>query len=407
MNLNAGFVVRSGLTIFAVLATLATVVPSARAQRSPEFKQSVQPQTVLERITGPPKLSKQLQRTLERSRARTVTPGAQAAVVRDGELVWFGNDGRAVRRPFRRVSKNTLFYFASFGKMILASFTLHQVEAGVLELDEPIRAYVGKSVPASGRITLRMLLGHTAGYPDIYSHPKIAPLLGRKYDPNRKWSFRTLFKGLRRPRNPGREWEYSNTGYLIVGYVLSKVVDRSLPLACLEFLAPTGLAEPAVTMRRSKEAAKHIAHGYEFYGDPPHDTFKGAKSIPTDLFGIPWGDGAFSGTGLGAAMFLDGLLVNDRLLDPQTVEQMILPTSQSIEQGADYGLGTERFVASDRTWQGHSGAYRGFSSMGYTDLESGVTIVVVANGYGLGGGLPADSIWRDIARVYVREELSG
>ena len=86
---------------------------------------------------------------------------------------------------------------------------------------------------------------------------------------------------------------------------------------------------------------------------------------------------------------------------------MILPTSQSIEEGADYGLGTERFVASGRTWQGHSGAYGGFSSMGYTDLESGVTIVVVANGYGLGGGLPADSIWRDIARVYVREELPG
>lgn len=404
MNTRHASTVRFGITIF-VVATLATQVPNARALWSPEFKQPVQLQTVRERMTGPPKLSKQLQRALERSRAKTVTPGAQAAVLRDGELVWFGNDGRAVRRPFRRVSKNTLFTFASFGKMILASFTLRHVEAGVLELDEPIRTYVSKSVPGSGRVTLRMLLSHTAGYPDIYSHPKIAPLFGKKYDPNRKWTFRNLFKGLRRPQHPGREWEYSNTGYLVVGYVLSKVVDRSLPLACLDFLAPAGLAEPAITMHRSKEAAKQIAHGYEFYGDPPHDTFKGAKSIPTDLFGMPWGDGAFSGTALGAAKFLDGLLVNDQLLDPQTVEQMILPTPQSIEEGADYGLGTERFVASDRTWQGHSGAYGGFSSMGYTDLESGVTIVVVANGYGLGGGLPADSIWRDIARVYVREEL--
>jgi D-alanyl-D-alanine carboxypeptidase len=255
-----------------------------------------------------------------------------------------------------------------------------------------------------------MLLGHTAGYPDIYSHPKIAPLFGRKYDPNRHWTFKTLFKGLRPPRHPGRRWAYSNTGYLVLAFVLREVISEPLPRAYLDFLVPAGAIQPiserSITMRRSPKAARKIAHGYEYRGDQPYDTFTGAKSIPTDLFGMPWGDGAFSGTSLGAAQFLDALLVNDGLLDPQTVEEMITPTAQSMEQEAGYGLGTERFVASKRTWQGHSGAYGGFSSMGYTNLNSGVTIVVVANGYET-GGLPAVSIWRDIARVYVREELKG
>jgi D-alanyl-D-alanine carboxypeptidase len=358
---------------------------------------------------GPLDLSERFQKTLERSRARIATPGAQAAVIRNGELVWFGIDGRAVRRPSRRVSDDTLFCFASFGKMLLAAFTLHQVEAGLLELDEPIRTYVGDSVPGAGRVTVRMLLNHTAGYPDIYSDAKIAPLFGRKYDPNRNWTFGTLFKGLSAPRDPGQRWEYSNTGYLVLGYVLREITKRSLSHAFLDFVAPAGMIEPmdegSLTMRRTRKAAQSMAHGYQFNKKPPYDTFKGAKTTPTDLFGMPWGDGAFSGTALGAAQFLDALLVNDSLLQPKTVQEMIEPTPQSLKKKAPYGLGTERIVASKRTWQGHSGAYGGFSSMAYTDPESGGTIVVVSNGWRQ-GRLPAVLIWRDLARVYIRHGLN-
>jgi hypothetical protein len=42
--------------------------------------------------------------------------------------------------------------------------------------------------------------------------------------------------------------------------------------------------------------------------------------------------------------------------------------------------------------------------MGYTNLKIGVTLVVVANGYGGPGPLPADTIWRDLARAYFGED---
>jgi D-alanyl-D-alanine carboxypeptidase len=359
----------------------------------------------------PPDLPTRLQTTLERERKKSFAPGAQAALLVNGKLVWAGTDGLAVKRPRRKVSDETLFYFASFGKMILASFTLHLAEAGRISLDEPIGAYVGESVPGANRVTVRMLLSHTAGYPDIYSQPEVAPLFGRDYDPNRNWTFKLLFKGLRPPHNPGKRWEYSNTGYLILAYVLQQVTSRSLPHAVYDFLAPAGtlhpITESSLTMRRTQKVATKIAHAYVFNRPPPRDIFTGAKLIPTDLLGMPWGDGAFAGTALGAAQFLNALLLDDLLLEPATVEEMITPTEQSLEKKAPYGLGTERIVASKRTWQGHEGAYSGFSSMGFTDLESGVTLVVVANGWGASGGLPANKIWRALVRVYVQNKGTG
>jgi CubicO group peptidase (beta-lactamase class C family) len=122
-------VIRSGIASLIAIALAAQVLPVS-ARPNVEKTQSMQRSAPAAQQTNPPpKISDRLQRTLERSRANSVTPGAQAAVIRDGELVWLGEDGRAVRQPRRRVSKNTLFCFASFGKMMLAAFTLRQVEA--------------------------------------------------------------------------------------------------------------------------------------------------------------------------------------------------------------------------------------------------------------------------------------
>jgi hypothetical protein len=279
---------RSGIGLLMTLGLLAQG-PAVVAGTSLGSMQTAQQTTTDPReATAPTDIVRRLQRRLEKSRSKTASPGAQAAVIRDGALVWFGQDGLAVRRPKKRVSEETLFYFASFGKMMLASFTLHQVEEGLLELDEPIQTYVGKSIPGSSRVTIRMLLSHTAGYPDIYSHPKVAPLFGKKYDPNRDWTFKRLFKGLRRPHDPGEKWAYSNTGYLVLLYVLREVISEPLPSANLDFLAPIGTIEPidenSLAMRRSRKVTRRIAHGFVFNKKPPSDTFIGAETIPTDLF---------------------------------------------------------------------------------------------------------------------------
>lgn len=345
-----------------------------------------------------------LDRAFEHALERTSSPGAQAAIVDDGELVYSGAGGDAIIRPRRRVSATTLFSYASFSKAIVAAFALELVERGRLALDRPIATYVGNAVAGSHRVTARMLLTHTAGYPDIYSSPEMLRWFGGRYDPNRQWSYRRVLGAVRPPQHPGARYRYSNAAFIILSYIERKLSDRPLAAAIERFVAPAGRIEPiderSLTMRITPDAAFRFAHGYEF-GHHAVDAFAGADLVPTDLYGIPWGDGLFAGTALGAAQLLDGLLTADGLLlQPATVAAMIAPSDQSRRAREPYGMGLYPLKADGHTWFGHDGAYGGYTSAGFTDRERGITITVLANGERRGAGSPAAQIWAALARAY-------
>ena len=216
---------------------------------------------------GAAAVSQRLDVALHQSWESTDSPGVQAVVLRNGKLAWQGTAGEAVIGR-QAATNRSLFEFGSFSKMMAAAFALHRVEVGRLALDVPIRAYVGRSIPGSGRVTLRMLLSHTAGYPDVYERPPVSELLGAKYDPNRRWTFSKVFESLGKPRHPGRRWEYSNSGYIVLAYLLRRTTDRPLSNAIMRFLKPAGRVQPisesSLTMRRTPEAARLFAHGYLF-----------------------------------------------------------------------------------------------------------------------------------------------
>jgi hypothetical protein len=66
-----------------------------------------------------------------------------------------------------------------------------------------------------------------------------------------------------------------------------------------------------------------------------------------------------------------------------------------------YGMGTYTYPFNGHLFQGHNGAFDGFSSDAFTDIERGVTIVALANGMNrLSETDPADVIWRALARAY-------
>ncbi|MEV4371928.1 serine hydrolase domain-containing protein [Nonomuraea sp. NPDC049637] len=345
-----------------------------------------------------------LDKAFTRAAAEFGDPGVQAVAMCDGELIWSANSGKAINDPPAPVTGSTMFSFASFGKLILCAYTLRQVESGVLALDNPISAYVGQDVPGSDLVTPRMLLTHTAGYPDLYELPETAPLFegGDHYDPNEPYTFAMLAKGIFQPVNPGERFEYSNAGFLVLTYVLTRMSggDEALERDLRHFLRPAGVTNESLTAERSQEAFRRLAHGYSIEKEGvlvDFFTAFGATGIPTDLYGLPFGDGLFAGTALGGAKFLDALFVGKRLLRPDTIEEMIRTSPQAAAQSDTYGMATERAEVSGRVWQGHPGGYGGFGSMGATDLTRGVTLMVVAN------RMNADTaveIWKELAEAY-------
>jgi len=342
-------------------------------------------------------LGHRLQQALLRAAAETTTPGAQAALVRDGGLVWTGTYGLADRDAGTPVTDQTVFCLASLGKTLVASLALGLVEAGRLELDVPI-ARVIPEVPGSAVVTPRMLLTHTSGYPDLYDTPAVAALMppdaeepgsGASYDPDRPFTWEMLAPGILEPVEPGARWEYSNAGYIVLAEVMSRVLGGPEQLvAAWRRVADGigGLDDDVLTLDRSRVRLDRLARGY---GEQPDGSLVDpyaahpTAGVPTDLFGLPFGDGLFAGTAVGVATFLDALFVRRTVLDPSTIELMTTVTAQAAASDhpdlRTYGMGTFRMEAGGAVWQGHRGRYGGCATLGASDRDGPSTLVVLTN----------------------------
>ncbi|WP_181034191.1 serine hydrolase [Arthrobacter sp. GMC3] len=393
-------------------------------------------------------LKDQLDAAMSRAGSLAAAPGSQAALVRNGELIWTGVHGLARIDQTVHVTDRTPFCLASFGKLILAACALHQVERGRINLDQPIARYLGDDVPGADTVTVRMLLTHTAGYPDIYASAQMSELLppglaellpgaaapasaGKNtYDSNKPFTWSMFAQALGSPVDQGQHWSYSNTGYILLARILVKALggEEQMERACSEFVHSASGTHPMnddiLTLRRSLYMAESMAHGYQRLSDGSfHGTYEAQResTIPFDLFGLPFGDGLFAGTAIGAAQVLDNLFVGRTLLGTALLEEMVTPTSQAMAGPAEparinsYGMGTFRTKLAGSVWQGHSGSYGGYTTMGASENSTGVSLVAIANAItpidsthdAAVVETPAGAIWNTLAEVCADHFMSS
>lgn len=382
-------------------------------------------------------LQKSLSQTLKDATANDPEQGVQVALLKDGELAWSAERGKAIMNvhPAKPVTTSTMFNYGSFGKLVLGAFMLREVEKGTFDLDTPIAEYSREKIAGSEVVTIRMLLQHTAGYNNVYAAPETISLFAPgtegapigtapvNYDPNKPFTFSQLNEGIHAPSSPGENFHYENTNYMILYQLLENEFGglEQLDSAIAEFIQQSGSVVDADGTqisqdRYSEHTLKNLAHGYQNLsndgGLKDYNTAYGATGVPTDSMGSPFGDGAFAGTALGAAQFLDALFINGKLLEQKTVEAMSTPTSESLGSGMQYGssafmygMATLIYEHEGKTWRGHPGGFTGSTSAAYSDPSTGLTLVVVTNRSDTEAG--ADEIWNALASALAQEGFSA
>ncbi|MCE9597821.1 MAG: beta-lactamase family protein [Spirochaetia bacterium] len=148
-----------------------------------------------------------LQGFLEYWRARGKFYGMTVGVVQGDKLVYTYGSGYTQGRKY---------HLGSITKIFTATATLRMMEEGGLELDSPISDYLGdlrleRSELGSRPVTIRNLLSHTSGLPDLrYLHPTLIsnPDLPFKIPPQ--------------VIPAGMHYRYSNTGFMILGEALAR-----------------------------------------------------------------------------------------------------------------------------------------------------------------------------------------
>jgi D-alanyl-D-alanine carboxypeptidase len=172
----------------------------------------------------------------------------------------------------------------------LGTVLLQLVDEGQVELDDTIDAWL-PDLPASDRITLRMLANSTSGYDDYVYVDSFEDAL--KKDPFREWTNEELIKiGTDEPLlyEPGTNWSYSHTNFVILGEALSAITGEPLDELIRErIVEPLGME--GTQSHRTAEIPEPVLHAYSSergtyeestFWNPSWSTAEGAVMI-TDI----------------------------------------------------------------------------------------------------------------------------
>lgn len=310
-------------------------------------------------------LGEELDAALAAAVADQTIPGA-AAEVRSGDCVWQGAAGVADLEASTPLAPDDLFRVGSITKSFASTVVVMLSVEGALGLDDPISDYVS-DVPNGDNITIRHVLSHTSGLYNMTDDPTFFD------DPDRVWTPAEMvaFATAHPPSfDPGQGWEYSNTGYIIVGMIIEDVTG-STAAAEIRSRILDPLALSSTYLDGSEPAVPGLVKGYSDAGVPDYVDITHAFDPSA-----AWTAGAMVSTTTDLNTFYDALLTGG-LVEPAALSEMM--TFVPAGGGVEYGLGLFRLPTPLGPVVGHSGGIWGFLSESRHTPDSELDISVLIN----------------------------
>ncbi|MBZ6202397.1 beta-lactamase family protein [Streptomyces olivaceus] len=301
-----------------------------------------------------------LQEILDRLTTVDGGPGALLDV-RDRRGGAVLTSGVADVRSGRPVHPESRFRIGSATKMFTATVLLQLVGEGRVDLDAKVERHLPGVVRGHGndgrRVTVRQLLQHTAGLPDFLDHLKPQEIVR---DPLAHRDARDLVEtALAHPPvfEPGTGWDYSNTGYLLIGMIIEEVTGHPYGDEIRRrVVRPLRLRETSVP-GESPDIPRPHPRGYAHTGE-------NAPLLDITRINPAVGGAAGEVVSSGGDMnrFLAALL-DGRLLHPAQLREMTTTRPTGGTDGRAYGLGLESkpLPCGGRYW-GHTGDFLGFET---------------------------------------------
>ncbi|QBA64004.1 serine hydrolase domain-containing protein [Muriicola soli] len=273
------------------------------------------------------------------------------SIYKHGEPIFQKAYGYADREWKIPNTKDTKFRIASISKLFTEVAILKLVEEDAISLSDPLSKFI-IDYPRGTEITIRQLLNHRAGIPHLNNFPNYNDLIKYDYDIN---EIIELFKNKPLDYDPGERYRYSNSGYVLLAYIIEKVSQATYgDYLQKEILNPLGLANTGID--NNSEILQKRANGYMFNssGDLVNADFVNMS--------IKIGGGSMYSTAGDLNLFLQGLF-RKKVIDSTLNE---LPNFIEIE-------GEQAFQASGRV--------QGFCHQITHRFSSELTVMVLGNHY--------------------------
>ena len=298
---------------------------------------------------------------------REDAPGVAVLVARGDTVLYRGARGRADLDAGTPLAPGDRFRIGSITKQFAAAGVLALVDAGQVKLDDPLSKYV-PDYPGGERITVLQLLNHTSGVKSYTGIPGY--MAGPIRSDLTTAQLIDVFKSLPVDFEPGAEWAYNNSGYVLVGALIEAASGQPWhEYLRRTFFEPLGMRDtgyghdPAVVARQVK--------GY---------TFDGGTSVPAMPLSMtqPHAAGALVSS-VDDLLIWNRALHEGRVLKPETYRQMITPVGKAAQPGVGYGFGLAVDTVRDRPQLQHGGGIFGFSTQLSYLPGPDITVVVLEN----------------------------
>ena len=187
-------------------------------------------------------------------------PGLAVAIVRDGSVVFSRAYGVRELETDDRLTPEHIFHFASVSKPFVATAIVQLAEKGKLELDDPVVKYLPYFRLADERysdITIRQMLNHTAGMPDVEDYEWDQS----QFDDGAAERYVRSMSSEKLLWAPGSGFKYSNMAFDALGDLIAKVSGVSFEeYMRAHILDPVGMTDSSFIYPEIDKSLRTTGH---------------------------------------------------------------------------------------------------------------------------------------------------
>ncbi len=298
---------------------------------------------------------------------KTGETGGAALVSKKGQVIYKKAFGMANLELNIPMQPDNVFRIGSISKQFTAVAILQLMEQGKLGLQDDITKFIPDYPTHGHKITIEHLLTHTSGIQSYTGMKDFGAISRLDKKPEDLIAF---FKNQPMEFAPGTKWNYNNSGYFLLGYIIEKVSGKTYPQYVEEvFFKPLGM-----TNSYYGSDSKIIKNRASAYGKT-ENIFVNAEPLSMSL---PYSAGSLQST------------VDDLFKWNQAVHAYKLVKKESLNKAftryvladgkkTDYGYGWSLGNVQQSPSIEHGGGIPGFLTMGIYLPEEDVFVAVFSN----------------------------
>jgi CubicO group peptidase (beta-lactamase class C family) len=321
--------------------------------------------------------------------------GGRVLVLRQGRVLADHPFGLGDRERGTAPAPDAVYHWASITKTLTAIAIMQLRDRGRLSLDDPITRWVPElrqihdPYGAIDRITLRMLLSHSAGF----QNPTWPYGEGRPWEPFEPTRWDQLVAMMPYQElgfRPGTKFSYSNPGFVYLGRVIEAITGDPWAVYIQKNIwTPLGLTHSFVGsspyLLAPRRAASYTIHqdGGRTRTDANPREFDPGITIPNSGWNAPMGDLVSYLAFLSRVVHGDSAAARDEtVLRRASLEEMwrpVVPLQPGAGMDEAFGLSFYLYRRPGTTVIGHTGEQAGFRSFFYLDPASATGVIGVLN----------------------------